>query len=77
MTELISFGVIAILLLAVAMFGGSEKPAEELEDEPEPFDAFAGGFPVPPMPGQSVVSVPDIVAGDSDLTELSENGANS
>ncbi len=25
---------------------------------PEPFDAFAGGFPVPPLPGQTLPSAP-------------------
>lgn len=72
---LMTFGVVAVLLLLLAVFGGESKGDEEEPDiEPEPFDAFAGGYPVPPMPGQPVVTMPDIVAGDS---SLSENGAGS
>ncbi len=41
-------GVIAVMLVAAFFFEEKEKPAEE--SEAEPFDAFAGGYPVPPMP---------------------------
>jgi NADH-quinone oxidoreductase subunit H len=40
--------VLAVLLLVLLFVEDKEKPAEEVE--PEPFDAFAGGYPVPPMP---------------------------
>jgi NADH-quinone oxidoreductase subunit H len=46
---LIGIGVVAVLMLLLFLFG----PAEEEEAAPaeaEPFDAFAGGYPVPPMP---------------------------
>ena len=33
-------------------FGGSEEEGETPAEE-QPFDAFAGGYPVPPMPGQT------------------------
>jgi NADH-quinone oxidoreductase subunit H len=47
---LIGVGVLAALLLAVAFFGGrGEDEATRSEDEEETFDAFAGGYPVPPM----------------------------
>lgn len=58
-------GGIALLgLVAAILLGGREADEPEVVD-PGPFDAFAGGFPVPPMPGQElpelagVVSVPD------------------
>jgi NADH-quinone oxidoreductase subunit H len=43
---LIGVGVVAALTLLTFFFGGSVK--EEREREPEEFDAFAGGYPVPP-----------------------------
>ncbi|MCW2810774.1 MAG: nuoH [Friedmanniella sp.] len=45
--------VIVVVLLALSFLGG--KGEDKLSDAPEPteeFDAFAGGFPVPPMKGQ-------------------------
>jgi NADH-quinone oxidoreductase subunit H len=50
---LIVLGVI-LVLLAVALFALdliNGEPSEEIPEEPE-FDAFAGGYPVPPLPGQ-------------------------
>jgi NADH-quinone oxidoreductase subunit H len=51
---LIGVGVIAVIMLALFFVGGSEEERLEAEGaEPEdaaPFDAFAGGYPVPPMP---------------------------
>ena len=44
--------VLAVLLLVLLFVEDKEKPAEEME--PEPFDAFAGGYPVPPMPQDSI-----------------------
>ena len=41
-------GVIAVMLVAAFFFEEKEKPVEE--SEAEAFDAFAGGYPVPPMP---------------------------
>jgi NADH-quinone oxidoreductase subunit H len=47
-TLLIAIGVVAAITLVAFFFGGDfeEEPEEE---EPTEFDAFAGGFPVPPM----------------------------
>jgi NADH-quinone oxidoreductase subunit H len=53
---LMGIGVAAVLLL-VLFFVGAKEPVEEREGEGEPaapFDAFAGGYPVPPMPGPAV-----------------------
>ena len=51
-------GVVAILLtIAVVSFIKGE-PVEEPEPEHEELDAFAGGFPVPPLPHQSLPPSP-------------------
>jgi NADH-quinone oxidoreductase subunit H len=54
------FAVVVIVLLLTAFI--PEKKEPEPETGPAEFDAFAGGYPVPPMPGQrlaeSVVTVP-------------------
>ncbi len=44
---LIALGVLAAIFLALS-FVGEREPEEDTADEPD--DAFAGGFPVPPMP---------------------------
>jgi NADH-quinone oxidoreductase subunit H len=47
---LIGVGVLAVLLLALALFGGrGEQEADRTEEDESAFDAFAGGYPVPPM----------------------------
>lgn len=55
---------LAVLLLAIliALSGTTDK--DELEDEydpDEPFDAFAGGYPVPPRPGQVLPELASVV----------------
>jgi len=56
-------GTAAVLLLVVLgaiWFSGKEVPADQDDltfvDEHGDFDAFAGGYPVPPMPGQKLVT---------------------
>ena len=49
---LIGIGVIAVLMLGLFFVGNDEEESEEVEPAGD-FDAFAGGYPVPPMPGQS------------------------
>ncbi len=44
-------GVLVVLTIALFFFEEKEKPGEAEARESEPFDAFAGGYPVPPMPG--------------------------
>jgi NADH-quinone oxidoreductase subunit H len=55
-------GVLALLLLSflVDMFRDKNKPEQEPEAAAErtAFDPMAGGFPVPPLPGQSLPPVP-------------------
>jgi NADH-quinone oxidoreductase subunit H len=50
-------GVLLVLFL-VLFFVGDSRSADEDEEQPadrEPVDAFAGGFPVPPMPAGGAV----------------------
>ena len=61
---LAAIGVVAVLFLVLFFVGGDAEDADDAEDaensdgaEPAggavPFDPFAGGYPVPPMPGQT------------------------
>ncbi len=61
------WGTIALVVLAVtgAMFIG-EKPEPEPEPLPEVFDAFAGGYPVPPLPGQLLPELKDVVTSTAE-----------
>lgn len=56
-------GVLALLLLSflVDIFrdrGGKEREAREAAEQAAAFDPMAGGFPVPPLPGQTPPAVP-------------------
>ncbi len=56
--QILLYGGIAV---AVLLIGSLLIPEKKTPDEPEPaevpeFDAFAGGHPVPPMPGQEFVA---------------------
>jgi NADH-quinone oxidoreductase subunit H len=61
---------IAVALLLLTAFIPERKP--EPEPEPAAFDPYAGGYPVPPMPGDlgpeatPVVTVPDEDSGDQE-----------
>ena len=58
--------VVFVILLAVSFLGGEEKkPAPEPEGE---FDAFAGGYPVPPMKGQELPELAQVLPGDAERT---------
>ena len=57
-------GVTFVVLLALSFLPGGE---EERPAEPEPageFDAFAGGYPVPPRPGQELPELAGVLRGD-------------
>ena len=56
--QVLSWVAVAAGVLLAASFLLPEKK-EEPEPEPAEFDAFAGGYPVPPMPGQEGAPVPD------------------
>lgn len=57
---LAAIGVVAVLLLVLFFVGGDqdemaeESAAARQPDVEEEFDAFAHGYPVPPMPGQTL-----------------------
>lgn len=61
--------VIGIFVLAILIFtfvGGKEE--EEVEDEAE-FDAFAGGYPVPPMGDQQLAELSRVIASTADTSD--------
>ena len=49
---LIALAVLAVIFAALFFVGGGEEAEKEaaVKAGPEEFDAFAGGYPVPPMP---------------------------
>jgi NADH-quinone oxidoreductase subunit H len=51
---LIGLGVLAAVFAVLFLVGGREEEAGAPAEAAGEFDAFAGGYPVPPMPGQSV-----------------------
>ncbi|MBD5785567.1 NADH-quinone oxidoreductase subunit NuoH [Cellulosimicrobium terreum] len=65
-TVLITGGIAAVVVLLVVWFWPQKKPPAApsrgrpgtATGAPEPFDAFAGGFPVPPLPGQTLPPSP-------------------
>jgi len=60
----ILIGVVALSLVAV-FFLGADRPEPEPERPTGPFDAFAGGYPVPPMPGQVLPELAGVVPGQA------------
>ncbi len=52
--------VVALVIVAVLLIGEKPEPVPEEEDD-GPFDAFAGGYPVPPMPGQVLPELTGVV----------------
>jgi NADH-quinone oxidoreductase subunit H len=64
--------VVFAVLVGLAFFGGGkEEPAQEA-DEPgregmSEFDAFAGGYPVPPMGDQVLPEFAQVLSGEEDL----------
>lgn len=52
-------GGVAVLLIFVFMWLGPSRSDEEAEaDRDAPFEAFASGYPVPPLPGQTLPPSP-------------------
>lgn len=62
--QLIIVGVIVIGVLLLGSWiaqkvsDARERDAADDEDDDEPFDPMAGGFPIPPMPGQELPPTP-------------------
>jgi NADH-quinone oxidoreductase subunit H len=72
---IIVVGVIATLALAVAWVWDSKREAAAVPIErPEEIDPFAGGYPVPPLPGQCLVE-PDAYLLEPDLDAPSLTGS--
>lgn len=57
-------GVFLVLMLILLLVPEKKVPEVEQEED-EPFDAFAGGFPVPPLPGQQLPPSPRRMAAMS------------
>lgn len=57
---IVAAAIFAVLVLVVIFGGKAEEPEEA---EPAEFDAFAGGYPVPPMNGQELPELAGVVIG--------------
>lgn len=58
-TQLLAIAAVFLALMVILLLIPSKKaPPEPDDEEPAPFDAFAGGYPVPPMPGQQLPPSP-------------------
>ena len=59
-----TMGAAALLLVVMIalFFVGERQPEEPAAEADEPFDAFAGGYPVPPMPGQVLPELAGVVS---------------
>lgn len=63
--------VVAAILILVLLFGGREEEPEPVDD-PEAFDPYAGGYPVPPVGDQKVPGLVDVLSGDHSETVPAE-----
>jgi NADH-quinone oxidoreductase subunit H len=58
---------ISVVLLVVAGIWTLLAPAEDTDDvpdQPDEVDPYAGGYPVPPMPGQRLLRTSGSASGD-------------
>ena len=79
----LAFGAVVVLGLVAWMFLGAKPEEKPLVDPDAPFEAFAGGYPVPPLPGQSLPELASVVhsqaeasatdAADEPVTVAGEN----
>jgi NADH-quinone oxidoreductase subunit H len=77
---LLGLGISAGALLIIAWFWPETVPPQASAAPSEPFDAFADGYPVPPLPGQTLppsprraVATVDVVAGQPTPDESSDD----
>jgi NADH-quinone oxidoreductase subunit H len=70
-TRNVLFGVVGVLIvvLVVMLFLPEKKPEEPELAPPGDFDAFAGGYPVPPPLGTSLPELAKVVAGSAEPAE--------
>jgi NADH-quinone oxidoreductase subunit H len=59
-------GLVFAVLLALSFFGGPEESKPKSEVAEGEFDAFAGGYPVPPMPGQQLPELAGVLPATAD-----------
>ncbi len=62
--------VLALIYLAIDIFR-TREPEVEAVDPDTPVDPYAGGFPVPPMPGQTMIRTGGPNAADDSATTIS------
>lgn len=63
--------VVLLLVMVVLLFVGDKQPEQPAVDADEPFDAFAGGYPVPPMPGQVLPELAGVVSSTTQADDES------
>ena len=68
LTPLVLGGLLGVagLVVVAVWFLGAEAVVDEREEDMAQFDAFSGGYPVPPMPGQLLPEMADVVPSSSD-----------
>ena len=68
-----AFWVVAAIILIVLIvfaFVGGKAEKEPVETVPEgPFDAFAGGYPVPPQGNQQLPELAEVLVGEGESTD--------
>ena len=62
-------GVVAVVLGLFALWWWLDREPEPEVPEETPFDPFAGGYPVPPMPGQRLPEQVDVVHAEAERTD--------
>lgn len=69
----VALAAICLLALAAVSIPRSDDSAEEVTG-PEEFDAFAGGYPVPPLPGQALPGQEHLVRAEPMADATTSNG---
>jgi len=60
--QFVLFGIVGVLLIAVIVLAlWPEREPHQPAREAPAFDAFAGGYPVPPMPGQQLPELSGVI----------------
>ena len=70
----IAIGIIVVAIIAILFLGEKPEPEPPSVDVGE-FDAFAGGYPVPPLPGQVLPELSGVVSSTAE-TPTWEEGVN-
>jgi NADH-quinone oxidoreductase subunit H len=63
--------IVALLVVSMVwdVVSNRSKPSEATEPEPPEFDPFAGGYPVPPLPGQQLPGATKTITPTSSADE--------